>query len=144
MAVGLALSKPRRCAARTKHCVRARDAANRREIARLDLRQVSCQGHGERDRAGPSRSRSRRRVAGALQTERLIGISRLIVGVASLFAGLSASESISSEFSKLFQGAPSDKNERTDSANAIGAEAQASQCAGSRTQVLAGAAPSIL
>ena len=42
-------------------------------------------------------------------TERIIGVGLIIVGVALLFAGLNASESISSEFSKLFQGAPSDK-----------------------------------
>jgi hypothetical protein len=46
---------------------------------------------------------------GAVQTDRIIGISLIIVGVALLFAGLNASESISSEFSKLFQGAPSNK-----------------------------------
>jgi len=42
-------------------------------------------------------------------TDRIIGIGLIIVGIALLFAGLNASESISSEFSKLFQGAPSDK-----------------------------------
>jgi di/tricarboxylate transporter len=46
---------------------------------------------------------------GTVQTERIIGISLLIVGVAMLLAGVNASESISSEFSKLFQGAPSNK-----------------------------------
>src|SRR5258705_3272653 len=62
-----------------------------------------------RSRWGPRRSRSRRRMEGAVQTDRIIGISLLIVGVALLFAGLNATESISSEFSKLFQGVPSDK-----------------------------------
>ena len=45
-----------------------------------------------------------------MDTERLVGISLLLIGVAMLFAGLNASESVSSEFSKLFQGAPSDKS----------------------------------
>jgi drug/metabolite transporter (DMT)-like permease len=44
-----------------------------------------------------------------MQTDRIIGISLLIVGVALLIAGVNASESVSSEFSKLFQGVPSDK-----------------------------------
>jgi drug/metabolite transporter (DMT)-like permease len=44
-----------------------------------------------------------------MQTDRIIGISLLVVGVALLLAGVNASESVSSEFSKLFQGVPSDK-----------------------------------
>ena len=44
-----------------------------------------------------------------MQTDRIIGITLLVVGLALLIAGVNASESVSSEFSKLFQGVPSDK-----------------------------------
>lgn len=44
-----------------------------------------------------------------MQTDRIIGISLLVVGLALLITGVNASESVSSEFSKLFQGVPSDK-----------------------------------
>ena len=40
---------------------------------------------------------------------RIIGLVLLLVGAALLFYGFSASESVSSEFSELFQGAPSNK-----------------------------------
>lgn len=42
-------------------------------------------------------------------TDRILGVGLIVIGVALLLAGLNATESISSEFSKLFQGAPSDK-----------------------------------
>jgi hypothetical protein len=44
-----------------------------------------------------------------MQSDRMLGISLAIIGVTLLFVGVSASQSVASEFSKLFQGAPSDK-----------------------------------
>lgn len=44
-----------------------------------------------------------------MQTARLIGPGLIVVGVVLLIFGWSASNSASSEFSKAFQGAPSDK-----------------------------------
>ena len=44
-----------------------------------------------------------------MQTARLIGPGLIVVGVVLLILGWQASESVSSGFSKAFQGAPSDK-----------------------------------
>jgi len=44
-----------------------------------------------------------------MQPDRMLGISLSIIGVALFFVGVSASQSAASEFSRLFQGAPSDK-----------------------------------
>jgi hypothetical protein len=41
---------------------------------------------------------------------RVFGIALLIVGAVLLVFGVNATHSVSSEFSKLFQGAPSDKS----------------------------------
>jgi hypothetical protein len=44
-----------------------------------------------------------------MQSDRMLGISLSIIGIALFFVGVSASQSISSEFSEQFQGAPSDR-----------------------------------
>jgi hypothetical protein len=41
---------------------------------------------------------------------RVLGIVLLVIGLVLLIYGLNATHSVSSEFSKLFQGAPSDKS----------------------------------
>ena len=44
-----------------------------------------------------------------MQIQRFIGPGLIVVGIVLLILGWQASESASSEFSKAFQGAPSDK-----------------------------------
>lgn len=41
---------------------------------------------------------------------RIVGLVLLVIGAALVFYGIQAGESLSSDFSKLFQGAPSNKS----------------------------------
>jgi hypothetical protein len=45
-----------------------------------------------------------------MENGRIFGIAMLIIGVVLLIFGVNATHSVSSGFSKLFQGAPSDKS----------------------------------